>query len=85
MRTGIFVGSFNPFTIGHADIVGRALTFVDRLVVGVGVNDAKRYARPAEERIAAMARKMGIKATVRITSRRTVDSLSFPYSKPKKP
>jgi len=55
-RTAIFVGSFDPFTIGHADIVGRALTFVDRLVIGVGVNDAKRYAHPAEERIATIAR-----------------------------
>ena len=33
MRTGIFVGSFNPFTIGHDSIVRRALPLFDRLVI----------------------------------------------------
>ena len=35
MRTGVFVGSFNPFTIGHDSIVRRALPLFDRLVIGV--------------------------------------------------
>ena len=35
MRTGIFVGSFNPFTVGHDSIVIRALPLFDRLVIGV--------------------------------------------------
>lgn len=35
MKTGIFVGSFNPFTIGHDSIVRRALPLFDRLVIGV--------------------------------------------------
>ena len=37
-RIGIFVGSFDPFTIGHDSIVRRALPLFDRLVIGVGVN-----------------------------------------------
>ena len=41
MRIGIFVGTFNPFTIGHASIVRRALPLFDKLVIGVGVNTAK--------------------------------------------
>ena len=35
MRTAIFVGSFDPFTVGHDSIVRRALPLFDRLVVGV--------------------------------------------------
>ena len=35
MRTGIFVGTFNPFTTGHDSIVRRALPLFDRLVIGV--------------------------------------------------
>lgn len=35
MKTGIFVGSFNPFTIGHDSIVRRVLPLFDRLVIGV--------------------------------------------------
>ena len=34
-RTGLFTGSFDPFTIGHDDIVRRALPLFDRLVIGV--------------------------------------------------
>lgn len=55
MRTGIFTGSFDPFTIGHDSIVRRALPLFDRIVIGVGVNESKRYMYPAAERVAAIA------------------------------
>ncbi|MBR4566740.1 MAG: pantetheine-phosphate adenylyltransferase [Prevotella sp.] len=55
MRTGIFVGSFNPFTIGHDSIVRRALPLFDRLVIGVvGDNVQKPDMLPAEERMKAI-------------------------------
>ena len=55
MKTGIFVGSFNPFTIGHDSIVQRALPLFDRLVIGVvGDNVHKPDMPPAEERIQAI-------------------------------
>ena len=54
-RTGIFVGSFDPFTIGHDSIVRRALPLFDRLVIGVvGDHVQKPDIRPAEERIRAI-------------------------------
>ncbi len=37
-RTAIFAGSFNPFTIGHADIVRRGLEMFDHIVIAIGVN-----------------------------------------------
>ncbi len=40
-RIAVFAGSFNPFTAGHADIVGRGLRIFDRVVVAVGTNAAK--------------------------------------------
>lgn len=49
--TGIFTGSFDPFTIGHDDIVRRALPLFDRIVIGIGVNEHKKYAQTTEERI----------------------------------
>ena len=49
-RKGIFVGSFDPFTIGHADILSRALPLFDTIVIGVGVNERKQYMQSAEER-----------------------------------
>ncbi len=53
-RTGIFVGSFDPFTIGHDSVVRRAVKLFDRLVIGVGVNESKRYMLSAEERVEAI-------------------------------
>lgn len=51
-RNGIFVGSFDPFTIGHDNIVRRALPLFDKLVIGVvGDNVNKQYLQPAEERM----------------------------------
>ncbi|MBO4721241.1 MAG: pantetheine-phosphate adenylyltransferase [Prevotella sp.] len=55
MRTGVFVGSFNPFTIGHDSIVRRVLPLFDRLVIGVvGDNVHKPDMPPAIERMEAI-------------------------------
>lgn len=54
MKTAIFPGSFDPFTIGHYDIVQRALPLFDKIVIGVGVNAQKQPLFPAEERVAAI-------------------------------
>jgi pantetheine-phosphate adenylyltransferase len=56
MNTGIFVGSFNPFTIGHDSIVTRALPLFDRLVIGVVGDQVHKPGMPsAEERVQAIA------------------------------
>lgn len=55
-KTGLFAGSFDPFTIGHASIVRRALPLFDRLVIGVGVNEQKRYSQTAAQRVEAIRR-----------------------------
>lgn len=51
MNKGLFVGSFDPFTIGHASIVRRALLLFDHIIIGVGVNERKKYMLDAEERV----------------------------------
>ena len=40
--TALFPGSFDPFTAGHLNILGRALTMFDTVVVAVGINQDKR-------------------------------------------
>lgn len=50
------MGSFDPFTIGHDSVVRRAVKLFDRLVIGVGVNESKRYMLQAEERVEAIRR-----------------------------
>ena len=56
MRTGIFVGSFDPYTIGHHSIVKRALPLFDKIVIGVGYNERKKYMQTAEQRVEAIRR-----------------------------
>lgn len=41
MRVGVFAGTFDPFTVGHLDVVRRAAPHFDRLIVTVCVNPGK--------------------------------------------
>ncbi|MGR3540257.1 MAG: pantetheine-phosphate adenylyltransferase [Hasllibacter sp.] len=41
MRIGLYPGTFDPVTLGHLDIIGRASALVDRLVIGVAINSGK--------------------------------------------
>lgn len=41
MRTGIYPGTFDPITVGHLDIIKRALNVVDKLVIGVALDTGK--------------------------------------------
>lgn len=68
MKTGIFVGSFDPFTIGHLSIVRRALPLFDKLVIGVGVNERKTYLHTTEERIEAISRLFADEPAVEVRS-----------------
>lgn len=56
-QTGLFVGSFDPFTEGHASVVRRALLLFGRLVIGIGINPEKQYMFTAEERRERIARR----------------------------
>lgn len=51
MKRAIFPGTFDPFTIGHFSVVRRALTFMDEVVVGIGINENKRTWFTTEKRI----------------------------------
>lgn len=51
MRTALFPGTFDPFTLGHASIVDRGLKLFDRLVIAVGVNAEKKALFNLEERL----------------------------------
>lgn len=56
MNKGLFVGSFDPFTIGHASIVRRALPLFGHIIIGVGVNERKKCMLDAEERVMRIKR-----------------------------
>lgn len=52
MRTGLYPGTFDPITLGHLDIIRRAATLVDHLVIGVAINRDKKPLFSLDERVA---------------------------------
>jgi len=50
MRRALFPGSFDPFTLGHYDIISRGMALFDEIVVAIGINASKKYMFPLEER-----------------------------------
>jgi pantetheine-phosphate adenylyltransferase len=51
MRIGLYPGTFDPITLGHTDIIQRAMALVDRLVIGVAINRDKGPMFSLEERV----------------------------------
>ncbi|HEY8603263.1 pantetheine-phosphate adenylyltransferase [Tsuneonella suprasediminis] len=57
-RIGIYPGTFDPITLGHADIIRRGCKLVDRLIIGVTTNPSKNPMFSPEERIAMVEREV---------------------------
>ena len=75
MRKAIFPGSFDPITLGHVDIINRALPLFDEIVIAIGVNADKKYMFSLEERIQFIKEnyKNEVKITVETYSGLTTD------------
>jgi pantetheine-phosphate adenylyltransferase len=54
---GLYPGTFDPVTLGHLDIVKRAVKLVDRLVIGIANNPSKSQLFSLEERVEMMRRE----------------------------
>jgi len=50
-RIALFPGSFDPITLGHLDIIERALPLFDEIKIAVGTNSAKNYMFSLEQRV----------------------------------
>jgi pantetheine-phosphate adenylyltransferase len=57
-RIGVYPGTFDPITLGHADIIRRGAKLVDRLIIGVTTNPSKNPMFSPEERIAMVEREV---------------------------
>lgn len=53
-RTCLFPGTFDPITLGHVDVIERAVNMFDRLVIGIGTNASKQPMFTIEQRIGWM-------------------------------
>ena len=70
MKRAVFPGSFDPITLGHVDIINRALPLFDEIVVAIGVNAKKNYMFPLENRMHY------IRESFNFTSKIVVDTYS---------
>jgi len=51
MKIAVFPGSFDPITVGHVDLVKRAIPLFDKIIVAIGVNSQKKYLFDLETRL----------------------------------
>jgi len=50
-KIAVFAGSFDPFTVGHEDVVKRGLFMFDRIIIAIGYNSNKKGFFPLKRRI----------------------------------
>jgi len=67
-KIAVFPGSFDPITVGHVDLVNRALPFFDEIIVAVGINTQKKYLFPLEQRIEWLNACFSEQPSVRVDS-----------------
>src|SRR5205807_4372991 len=77
-RTALYPGSFDPVTLGHLDILERAASIFDRVVIAVLVNPAKEPLFTADERVTLLRKAMGDAARVTVA---TFEGLTVDYAK----
>ncbi|MGS0747123.1 pantetheine-phosphate adenylyltransferase [Halpernia sp. GG3] len=51
MKIAVFPGSFDPITLGHFDIVERAVPLFDKIIIAIGQNSQKKYMFSLEQRM----------------------------------
>lgn len=55
-RVAVYTGSFDPITLGHLNIIERASSLVDKLIVGIGINAGKHPLFTPDERVELVRR-----------------------------
>ena len=68
MKRAVFPGSFDPFTLGHMDIVLRGTTIFDEIIIGIGANSVKEYMFSLEQRKGFIEKCFSNQPQVRVVS-----------------
>ena len=68
MKKAIFPGSFDPFTIGHKDIVEQALNIFDEIIIAVGKNPSKSCMFSLTDRISFIKKSLDANSKIKIQS-----------------
>ncbi|CAM3299040.1 pantetheine-phosphate adenylyltransferase [Aequorivita lipolytica] len=68
MRRAVFPGTFDPITLGHVDIIKRALPLFDELIIAIGVNADKKTMFSLEERISFIEKTFDSEGKIKVKS-----------------
>jgi len=68
MQRALFPGSFDPLTLGHVDVVERALPFFDEIVIAAGINTDKSYMFSVTQRMEFIKKTFAHQSKIRVTS-----------------
>ena len=77
-KKALFSGTFDPFTIGHHEIVKRALCFVDEIIIAVGINIGKSTLFSIKERLTNIKKLYAEEKKIKVVS---YDSLTIDFAK----
>ncbi len=66
MKRAVFPGSFDPITLGHVDIIERALPLFDEIILAIGVNADKKYMFSLEERVEFMEKTFSSEPKIKV-------------------
>jgi pantetheine-phosphate adenylyltransferase len=68
MKKAVFPGSFDPITLGHTDIIERALPLFDEIILAIGTNSDKNYMFSLEERLHFLKETFKKEKKIRVTT-----------------
>ncbi|MEM0519518.1 MULTISPECIES: pantetheine-phosphate adenylyltransferase [Aequorivita] len=68
MKRAVFPGTFDPITLGHVDIILRALPLFDELIIAIGVNADKKTMFSLQERVNFIEETFKDEAKVKVKS-----------------
>ena len=78
MKRAIFPGSFDPLTLGHVDIINRAMDLFDEIIIAIGVNNDKKYLFDLQQRKDFIQETFKDSSKIRVT---TYSGLTTEYCK----
>ncbi len=78
MRRAVFPGSFDPFTLGHKDIIDRGIPLFDEIVIAIGTNSSKKYMFTLEQRKKFIEKTFTNQPKIRVD---TYEGLTIDYCK----
>ena len=78
MKRAIFPGSFDPITLGHVDIIERALPLFDEIILAIGINADKKYMFSLEDRVGFLEETFKNEAKIKV---KTYEGLTVDFCK----